>query len=94
MNPLYIHPIILPMSSGGGEGLDSRILVSMLIALNVLWLLAFIVALIHTVFVNKNNLYKETLRDRDYFFFISIGVTAIDVLVLFFGLSYWVSTLL
>lgn len=95
MNLLYSYPIIVPITSSSDSDMSGNMLISMILVINVIWLLSLIIAIIHTAIINMGRKsYKETLRDRDYLFFVSIGATAIDVLMLFLALSYWVATLI
>jgi uncharacterized membrane protein len=93
MNLLFAYPVFMPVSN---EFFDetSKLLLSMYIVLNSIWLFTFIFALIHNAIINANVDYKETLRDREYLFFVSLLCGAIDVIGLFFVICILISTLL
>lgn len=93
MRLLASYPIIIPISECSGD-LDPRILWSILIVVNAIWLLCFLFALIHNAIINENSTYKESLRDRGYLFIISSICIASEVILLFIGLVCWVATLL
>lgn len=96
MNLLFAYPIIMPVSSGGDE-ISIKAVCATLIVVNAIWLFAFIIAKIHNYAINaKKEKYErnDSLGDREYFFLASIFGIVIDVIAIFIGLVYWVSTLL
>lgn len=96
MNLLYAYPVFLPVSGGDGE-ISIEFVYALSIVLNVVWLCSLVVAKIHTCIINSRTeswCCKETIRDRDYFFFTSLCAFVVDALSAFFGLVFWVETLL
>lgn len=98
MNLLFTYPIIMPVSSGGGD-IPIEVIYASLIVVNGIGFIAFLLALI----INKLNhkvdeYYKEGLLDTiEDSFLISFGIglaAFVDFLAAFIALILWVSTLL
>lgn len=92
MNTLYAYPFFMPISTNGNIPIE--FFLSSVIVTNAIWIIVFIVAIIHKSIQKKIEGYNDKLMDIGYFVFASSFGIIIDGIAIFFGLVYWVSKLL
>lgn len=88
----------MPVSIGGGGGLETKAVLATLIVVNAIWLFCFIFAIIHTAIIKRKWTgkyhYGEDLFDREYLGIASFLCGGINIILLLISLGRWVYSLL